>query len=338
MGKKWNPDSKPAEKLLALYTMLLFSGREASLTELATELNCSKQAVIRLVDQLEASRFGKLLRSKRGREAVYRLDRPKRLPKISLNAEGLYQLALCRDFILHLLPDRMRNSVDATLQQASAFLPEDSGLEFLEKAGESFVKGCINYTPFQGILETLMRGIREHKVCIVRYKADLNRESKEYEYAPKRLVAFQGAIHIAGWVVTDKGTAQAVHDAPTSLALHRLQGVELTRRATRHLPEPQKENQGAFGLMADELFTARVRFDKSAATYVAEREWSADQKIFQHQDGGITLTMTSRSPAELAAWVLSFGDTAEALSPGWLRERLARQARNLAARYGTAKE
>ena len=147
MGKKWNSDAKPAEKMLALYTMLLFTGREASLSELSRELDCSKQAVLRLRDQLEASRFGKLLRSKRGKETLYQIDRPRNPPKISLNAEGLYQLALCRDFILHLLPDAMRQNVDTALQQASAFLPEDE--ELPECIGQSIVKGRINYTPFQ---------------------------------------------------------------------------------------------------------------------------------------------------------------------------------------------
>jgi predicted DNA-binding transcriptional regulator YafY len=333
MGKKWNPDAKPAEKLLALYTMLLFSGREASLSDLSRELNCSKQAVTRLMDQLEASRFGKLLRSKRGREAIYQLDRPRHLPKISLNADGLYQLALCRDFILHLLPDAMRKNVAATLQQASAFLPEGAVGDFTTTIGQVFTKGRINYTPFQDMLDTLIRGIRERKICIVSYKSALHKETREFEYAPKRIIAYHEAIHLTGWVVTGKGAVQAVHETPTTLALHRLQKVSFTRRDAQRLPEPEEENQDAFGLMEDEPFTARIRFDQSAATYVAEREWSVGQKIVPHKDGGVTLTVTVRSPAELIAWILSFGDAAEVLSPKWLQEKTALKIQAMENRY-----
>lgn len=126
MGKKWNPDAKPGEKLLTLYTLLL-SGRAASLTDLSREINCSKQAMVRLLNQLEASRFGKLLRFKQGREAYYQLERPKSLPRFSLNADGVAQLALCRDFMSHLLPESVFRSVETTLQQASALIPGAEG-------------------------------------------------------------------------------------------------------------------------------------------------------------------------------------------------------------------
>ncbi|MDR1579446.1 MAG: hypothetical protein LBS35_03735 [Synergistaceae bacterium] len=152
MGVKKDPDSTPAEKLLALYTMLLFCAREFSLSELAGALNCSKQTVCRLLDQLEASRYGKLLRFKRGKEAIYRLARPQRPPQLSLDAEGLYQLALCRNFMLHLLPESMKKNAEAALLQASAYLPEqrDEGkgvFYFFNSAGRSYVKGHIDYTP-----------------------------------------------------------------------------------------------------------------------------------------------------------------------------------------------
>jgi hypothetical protein len=49
---------------------------------------------------------------KRGREAAYSLDRPKRPPQLCLDAEGLYQLALCYDFMLHLLPDSMKKKTE----------------------------------------------------------------------------------------------------------------------------------------------------------------------------------------------------------------------------------
>ena len=334
MGKKWNPDAKPSEKMLSLYTMLLFSGREATLSELSEELQCSKQAVLRLIDQLEASRFGKLLRAKRGRESVYRLDRPKSLPKVSLNAEGLHQLALCRDFMLHLLPESMRKTVDTTLQQASAYLPEGDIPKDSLPVGDSFAKGRIDYSPFQEMLHCIIRGIREQKVCMVRYKASLHGEARDFEYAPKRLVAYRESIHITGWIVSEKGTAAPLYETPTNLALQRVQKVLVSRRSSSHIHDVVEENKGAFGLMQDEAFAMRARFSAAAATYVAEREWSSDQKITLHKNGSVTLAMTARSPAEALSWILSFGDTAEVLSPKWLREDIARQVAVLAERYG----
>ena len=333
MGKKWNQDAKPAAKLLSLYTLLLFSGREASLGELSRELNCSNQAVMRLLDQLEASRFGKLLRARRGREAVYRLDRPGRLPRISLNAEGLQQLALCRDFMLHLLPESMRKKADAALQQASAYLPEEEAPDALIPVGESFAKGRIDYAPFQEMLQAVMTGIRQHRVCRVHYRSSIHGETKAFEFAPKRLVSYHETIYILGWIVSEKGTVTPLHEDSTTLALQRMRKVLVTRRSAARIPDVKEECRGAFGLIEESPFPVRVRFSPAAATYVAERQWSEGQKITVHRNGSVTLGMTARSSAEVISWVLSFAGTAELLSPKWLREELARHVMTLAARY-----
>ena len=333
MPKKWNSDAKPAEKLLAVYTTLLLSGRAISLTELSKQLECSKQTVARLITQLEAAKFGKLLSHKQGRESVYRLERPKNLPKLSLNAEGLQHLALCKDFLLHLLPATMRETITTTLEQASAYLPDGAPHPATGATAESISKGRIDYSAHEDAFRTIVQAIEQQKVCMVDYKQSIHHEAKQFEFAPKRLVAYREAFHIHGWIVSDKGTAQPLFETPTTLALHRLQSVTLTRRNTGHLPDAQDAHTGNFGVLEGEPFTVRVKFTRSAATYVAERIWSDDQKVVVHKDGSITLTMTARSELEVVAWVLSFGDAAELLSPKWLREELAGQVQRLGARY-----
>ena len=337
MGKKWNQDAKPSGKLLSMYSMLLYGSRELSLSDLASELGCSKQTALRLIDQLESARFGKLLREKRGRESIYRLEKPRSLPKLSLNAEGLHQLALCRDFMLHLLPDSMRKTVDTALQQASAYLPEGETPDGLLPVGKALAKGRIDYSPFQEMLQSIIKAIRQSKVCAVQYKASIHDEAKSFEFAPKRLVAYREAIYIHGWIVSEKGTAVPSYEKPTNLALQRLQKVIVTRRGAAHIPDVVEEHQGTFGVMEGEPFSVQVKFSPSAATYVADRTWSEDQNVTIHKDGFITLAMTARSPLEVIAWLLSFGDAAELISPENLREELAQQVHALAARYTKGK-
>ena len=79
MGKKWS-ESRPAEKMLSLYTLLLTSSQPVRLTELSRLLNCAKQSVTRLIDQLESSHFGKIVRHQLGRQVAYSLDRPRHRP------------------------------------------------------------------------------------------------------------------------------------------------------------------------------------------------------------------------------------------------------------------
>jgi predicted DNA-binding transcriptional regulator YafY len=349
MGRKKDPDATAGEKLLSLYTMLFFCNRAFSLSDLARELRCSKQTVSRLIDQLESSRYGgKPLRLKKGKEVAFRLNRPQKPPLISLDPEGLEQLWLCRDFMLHLLPDSMQKNVDATLRQVSACLPggDASGEEasrlneevsrldedgnFFRTVGRSFVKGRIDYTPFQEMFQTILRAIRTEKICRISYQASPQRGARTFEYAPMRLAAYHESIRVSGWFVTPEGKAK--YEAPAVLLLHRMKEVSLTRRST-HLPDPEDGNSEAFGLIAEKPFTIVARFTESAAAYVAEREWSEGQTIEQNEDGGVTLTMTARSSTEVVSWILSFGDTAELLSPDWLRDRVTENVRALAATY-----
>ena len=323
MGKKWNQDTKPAEKMLSLYSLLLFSRYELSLTELAKSLNCSKQTVCRLVDQLEASVYGKVIRTKRGREAFYHLDRPKDVPCLNLDAEGLEKLALCRDFVMHLLPESFKQQTEGALRLANSLVDPSEGQPVSPlPMGYVFYKGRIDYTPQRETFQTLMRAIKGHQVCSLSYKAAPVAEARNFEFAPQRIIAFHESIRILGWIVTEKGPVKALYENPAILPLHRILNTSLGQRSAAKLPDAIDSATGAFGLMSGEVFTARLKFQPEAAIYVAERQWSMEQKIDAQPDGSIILEMEAKSDLELISWVLSFGNAAEILSPEWLRQEI----------------
>lgn len=338
MGKKWD-DARPAEKIVSLYSLLLFSGRRWSLKELAAKLNSSKASVLRLIDQLEGARYGKILKTKEGRESFYEIDRPAGLPRISLNADGLQQLAMCRDFILHLLPDSFQKTINATLTQASAFVvPTDDedgvgSFSFSRSQG----KGHIDYTPFKDYYQSIILAIRKKKICLVNYQSTLAGPERSFEYAPKRLTAYHESIRINGWMVDDKN--KPVYETPTNLSLQRLKSVTLTERSARHLPEPAENDDEYFGLMNMEApFEAVIKFQPETALYVAERQWSKRQEVVIHGDGSITLTLRAKSRPELMRWLLGFGSQAEILSPADLRRELLEEALALARLYEGTKD
>ena len=59
----------------------------------------------------------------------------------------------------------------------------------------------------------------------------------------------------------------------------------------------------------------------NAADYVRERIWATNQQIEDCEDGGLILTLTTRSEPELRAWVRSFGDAAVLLEDDTPREQ-----------------
>ena len=326
MGKKWS-DAKPAEKLLGLYTILLVATRPHSHTELSEMLCCSKAAMTRLLVQLEGSHFGKVHRSSKGREALYQLEKPRQLPTVCLNAEGLAQLALCRELLTNLLPDTMHKEMEISLRQAVAFLPHGSQ-DLPDHIGTNLSKGRIDYKPFQATLGIVLQAIRDYRVCEITYKGAALAQEKTFDFAPRLMIAFRESLLVQGFIVNAKGTALPLYEKPTTLALHRIKACTATRReaCVPDIPEP---DNAAFGIMEGEPFTAEVRFAAAAATYVAERQWSAQQSIEHHEDGSLTLHVQGQSVPEFLSWVLSFGKAAEVLSPAWLRAEVGEAIKHL---------
>ncbi|MBQ7606411.1 MAG: WYL domain-containing protein [Desulfovibrionaceae bacterium] len=332
MGKKWNGDATPSEKLLTLFAILFFNNRDFSLTELTGKdrLNSSKQSIARLLKQLENSGIGSLHREIRNREAYYRLERPKTTHPVSLNAEGLSQLALCREFLMDFLPEAMQREMKASLHQAASFLPKNTSLQ--DGIGASISKGHIDYTPYQAFIATLIESIRKRKVCTVCYRASRMGEDKQHSFAPKRLLAYHESMYVVGYLVTDEDPVALRYDDPMKLAIHRMKSCEITERSSQDVSDTLPLDRRAFGFVEGEPFTVTIRFSPVVATYVAERQWSSEQRIDMHDDGSITLHMQVYTVQECIAWILSFGDAAEVLEPDDVRAKIAETIENL---YGT---
>ena len=323
-------DLTASEKLLALYAKLVFGPRrQFTLRELSEILGCSKQTVLRLKDRLEAAGYGKVIEERRGREAVYSLDRPRGFPTLDISAEGLEQLVLCRNLVLHLLPKGPHASMDHDLQAANAPVPE------IAELGQTYTKGRIDYAPFQNILHTFIKAIREERVCQLAYQAAGRDAARNFLFAPKRLIAYRETFSIQGWEMEESGEARFAE--PVSLYLHRCREARLTRRTATHLPLPASsqgtDGEYRFGIMPGSPFTITARFDRAAADYVRERQWSSRQSCTALEDGSVILEFEAQSRDEALSWLLSFGPRVTLLAPEDLRKELRAQAQAVLEKY-----
>jgi predicted DNA-binding transcriptional regulator YafY len=253
---------------------------------------------------------------------------------MALTPEGLEQLALCRDFVLHLLPEKMRISLEESLRKAGALLPEgEDASELLAPQAGARTRGSIDYTPFQPFLNTLLAAMRRKTVLSLRYR-NVSGEERACDFAPIRLLRFHDALYVEGWMVTDKGQVAQLYDDPATLAVQRLTEVAATKRSFAAVKLPPLPEDGAFGFAVEKPFAATVRFEPGAAsTYVRERIWSRDQSLKTDKAGRLTLRFTARNLDEVISWVLSFGSQAEALAPKRLREEVAKATADAAGMY-----
>lgn len=303
MPKKLDPDARPSEKLLKLFSTMLFSDRAFSLTELASILGCSKPTVLRLITNIDASQHAKIRKQKRGRESYYWLEHPDKRPKVTLDADGIDRLLLCRNFLLHLLPGAAKDMVDDAIERAAAYTSDDEKYQVYEGTGVPSTKGTVDYAPHQETLHTLIEAIRHKRVFRVSY-TDMPREGAEFTssrlqdtvrdsggdggafwFAPKRLI-YHRSIFATGWVVDGPFEPKKEFDTPTLLHVHRVKSIEMAKekRSAAKLPEPTGIDAGYFGIAYVREFETAIRFGPSAADYISERTWSSDQKIAQDGD------------------------------------------------------
>lgn len=332
MPAKADPYSSPSQKVLGLYCLLLFTGRSYTLPQLSRELRCSKQTVMRLVEQIGRSFGGEVESRLEKGTRVYWMPGPKVTPRAALSAEDIQQLELCRGMVLHLLPEGIREQARHAIAKAATLLADQGERDqaFAPVAVAGF-KGRIDYTPHQERLAALIAAIRGKGVCEVTYHAPNNPQPRTYAFAPQRLVAYREALYVTGWRVADEGAARPLRSI--MLAVHRLHGVRAQSRAFGMEPRGG-ERAELFGLMEGEPFRGKVKFHKDVAAYVAERIWSEDQKITRYKNGNVLLEFTARSMPEVVSWVLSFGSGAKALAPGELVARVAGEVRALGRAYG----
>lgn len=329
MSKKLS-DSTATRKALLLYALLLFTGKRYFLGELAQKCQCTKPTVLRLMREIENAGVAAIKTGIDRRKRYFQIVTPPGTPRFTLHEDAVERLALCRDLIEHILPDGMERMITDALSRISILMENvENRAQATAIKGSGMVKGHIDYTPFQGFIDTILKAIRDHTVCAIRYAAP-NKEPRVFEVVPVRLTADAEALYTEGWRVASKGTP--VIRFPTTLAIHRMRECVLTRRALKECPE-LPEPEGAFGLIGDVPFPVRAAFDVQHAPHIKERLWSKVQRMVDLPGGGVELSFTATSKEQVVSWILGFGSGAELLEPEELRNLLRDEARNMAHMY-----
>ena len=304
------------EKLVSLFARMLFTGQSYSLTELSKMLGCSKQSVIRLVNDIRMAYGVDIEENIQGNRKYYRLVKQgKSAPVIPLTESELTALQMCKTFTEHLLGDRFYSEATRALEKNLSLAACAGGLPSRHFA--SFCTGTIDYTPHQETLRILIEAMNVRKICRITYQAIMQKKAKTYHVKPLKIFSYRDAIYLHARLARELGKSYREPDFDPLLAIHRLKKVEMTDRSYEYPADYKFEDvfDRNFGVMKDDCFEVEVEFTGWAANYVAERVWSPDQKITKIDDDKIRLTFSASSDVELIAWILSFGEGARLIEP-----------------------
>ena len=158
---------------------------------------------------------------------------------------------------------------------------------------------------------------------------------KTYYIKPLKLFSSRDTIYIHARWSKPPGKKYKAPKFDPFLPIHRMKDIKLTDISYEYPSDYNfaKEFTGDFGIMKGERFKVTAEFTGWAAQYVAERMWSADQKITSLGDGKIRLAFTASSEPELIGWLLSFGENVKVISPKWIVNELGGKIEKMRGGY-----
>ncbi len=333
MPTKINLYQSYGEKLISLFVRLLFSSESYSLTELSRMLNCSKQTVLRLIENIRKSYGIKIEESKKGNKSFYRIPKPAGLLKNIPMTEAEFQsLQLCKAFTQHLIGKKLYEEATQAFLKSKSALAE--GYQLQECNFTAFRPGTIDYTPQHQIIHTLIEAMEKQRICKLTYQAIESPHPKTFYIKPLKLFSYKDAIYLHAQKAKEPGKPYRAPKYDPLLAVHRMKSINMTEM--KFQPKEfdfEKAFNQQFGIIKDKSFKVEVEFTDWSALYISERQWSPDQEILKKGKNKIILKFTASSKSELISWLLSFGEEATLIKPEWLVKELSSIIEKLSCCY-----
>ena len=231
MPEKKDYYSSYGQKLISLFAKLLFTQRSHSLIELSRMLKCSKQTVLRLVDDIRRSYGVEIEEFLEGKRKYYRIKRLRNGTPSSLDitASELNALCMCKTFAEHLIGKEM-------FEEASRAIEKSQVNVSAEKLGtlqhfDSFRFGSIDYSPYQETILTLIDAMNERKICRVTYKSIIATKAKSFYIKPLKIFSHKDSVYVHAQLARRPGKAYVSPEFDPLLAIHRIKKIEITGRS-----------------------------------------------------------------------------------------------------------
>ena len=322
------------QKLISLFAKLLFSGESYSLTELSKLFSCSKQTILRLIDDIRKPYGVEVEEVMNGNRKHFRIRRPGGAPPpLSMTDMEMSTLFMCRAFAEHLLGRSLFEESTRALVKSQALLPGKEAASLDHFA--SFKPGSIDYTPHQASMRTLIEAMEKKRICKITYKSTMAASPKTFYIKPLKIFSHRDTIYLHARLARKPSSPYTKPDYDPLLAIHRIVEVEPTDRQFEYPNDYDFEEvfNKNFGIIKDDAFEVEVEFSGFAARYVAERMWSPNQQIRPVDDDKIVLTFDATSVPEVISWLLSFGEEARLMRPDWLVEEVKEKIEMLSGAY-----
>jgi len=252
------------------------------------------------------------------------------IPQINFAFDEALALMLCQSSAIVYQGTAIGEAAENAFEKILAALgplQRDYLARMLPRIHQSHVGG--DYTGHNEIVEALTIGIEESRATFITYTSARSTEPVTYDIHPYGIAQHRGTLYVVGF--------SCHHDEIRMWKVDRMLDAAVTEVPFSRPRDFDLENHfaGAFAVVTgDQKVTVRVRFTGTAVRYVQEKQMHPSQAVTVHADGTATAQFDLTSTLEIKSYILSFGASAEVLSPTTLRMEIReelQQAINLYA-------
>jgi proteasome accessory factor B len=316
----------PAARLLAARD-LLATAHGATLAEIGERLACGRHTAMRAVKALEA--MGEAITEEREeRHLRYRIagGTKKDTPFSTMH---VLALAVARQLVEFLEGTMLKDAFDEVVEQLARSLGPKSFTELASLSRKVLVVQDAPWEPVDraDVVDALVTAlVKEERVTLRTPKAGGG--ERVFSFEPYTLVVMKKGLYAAGH--------SHHHQGVRLFGLDKVTDADWEKGARFEPPaawDPRERYGSVFDLFDGPATRVVIAFTAKVARYVVRRTWHDTQRIEEHADGRVVLTMRVRGTTGITSWLLGFGDQAEVLEPASLRDELAGVTSRMAATY-----
>ena len=188
-----------------------------------------------------------------------------------------------------------------------------------------------SYEKKHGIIKTINRAIREHRLVEVEYHS-LGKSPRKRSIEPYTVILFQSSIYI----VAAASEIEDPEDRVRTWKLDRFGKATIMDewfKIPKDLDLDQYVGHSLGMFLGNKSRNFRIKIGPHAKRWVVEDPWHPDQKIKELKDGSIELSVKAVHDLEIIPRVLNLGAEAEILSPPSARKQMSEIIKQLAKKY-----
>jgi predicted DNA-binding transcriptional regulator YafY len=257
----------------------------------------------------------------------YGLVKGYHLPPVMFTADEASALSLGGKLVDHLTDASLSKQMSSALQKIRSVLPRERQdyLERLERSTVVVSRGSSADPRLKSeALIPIQRALAERRVLTIKYQGKERSELTHRRVEPLGLVYYADNWHLIAFCRLRRDVRDFRTDRISSFELASEIFPPHENFSLKKYLESCKENK---------FEMAYVRFDLDVMDRVRREPYCGTLEERPDHDG-VVVTMLACSMDRLSSWILSFGEAAEVLAPKELRDRVAGEAKKVAAKYG----